>query len=298
MRQKVWDRFEIHVPAKWVLSGEHAVLRGATAVAFPHPDFQLILRFEPDQAVDLGNNASLEVRPHWAKSVILDLIQMVRDEQNARGREFHIPPGRLILESTIPSGAGLGSSAALCVALARWLSQPLGLPDAGILEFATHLEHRFHGKSSGMDVAVCAVEKPISFVRGRGPTLLPIGRFPSFTFHDTGLRASTSECIRRVEVLREEDPISAIRADELVSRASRSILEGLTLFDEAPGASERDLALRRVADGMKSAHEAFLIWSLVPGQVQREIENLYREGALAVKLTGAGGGGFLVALWP
>ena len=103
----------------------------------------------------------------------------------------------------------------------------------------------------------------------------------------------------RVELLREEDPVSAIRADELMGRASRQILEGLSRFDRAGGATGGDgEALRLVADGMKSAHEAFLVWSLVPGKVQRELEDLQRRGALAVKLTGAGGGGFLVALWP
>jgi mevalonate kinase len=301
MRQVGWEKFDVVAPGKWVLCGEHTVLRGATAVAFPHPEFRLTLHFEPaGELVSSGSTEgeSLEIEPEWARSVILDLLQMVRDEQNARGREFHFPAGRLALESTVPSGAGLGSSAALCVALARWLSGPLGVPDAGILEFATHLEHRFHGKSSGMDVAVCAVERPISFVRGRGPTFLQLERFPKFTFQDTGLRASTSKCIRRVEQLREEDPVSAIRADELMSLASRLILEGLPAYDGASAEPGRETALRRVAEGMKSAHEAFLIWSLVPGKVQREIEDLYRQGALAVKLTGAGGGGFLVALWP
>jgi mevalonate kinase len=298
MRQGEWEKFEIHVPGKWVLAGEHAVLRGATAVAFPHSEFRLMLRFDPQLEGASSRDGSLEIHPEWARSVIMDLLQMVRDEQNSRGREFHFPSGRLTLESSVPSGAGLGSSAALCVAVARWLSATLGVPDASILEFATHLEHRFHGKSSGMDVAVCAVAKPISFVRGRGPTFLQLEHFPKFSFHDTGLRASTSECIRRVEQLREDDPVSAIRADELMSRASRLILEGLPQFDGAASETQRQAALKRVAEGMKSAHEAFLIWSLVPGKVQREIEDLYREGALAVKITGAGGGGFLVALWP
>jgi mevalonate kinase len=95
-----------------------------------------------------------------------------------------------------------------------------------------------------------------------------------------------------------EDPISAIRADESMSRASRLVLEGLAHFDRisAPGALDQALGL--IAQGMKAAHESFLIWALVPGKVQRDIEALYRQGALAVKLTGAGGGGFLVALWP
>lgn len=292
MKLEEWSPFEVRAPGKWVLAGEHAVLRGATAIALPHPTFSLGLKFIP------SDESSLQISPESARSVILDLLQMVRDEQHARGREFYFPTGRLVLESSIPTGAGLGSSAALCVAVARWLSDTLGIPEAGILEFATHLEHRFHGKSSGMDVAVCAVGRPISFVRGRGPTLLSIKNFPRFSFHDSGLRSSTRECIRRVEALRDSDPVSAIRADDLMARASRLILEGIAQLNQNLTAISLNEPLARIAEGMKSAHESFLIWSLVPGKVQRDIENLYRQGALGVKLTGAGGGGFIVALWP
>ncbi len=35
--------FETRVPAKWVLTGEHSVLRGATALAFPYPALSLNL---------------------------------------------------------------------------------------------------------------------------------------------------------------------------------------------------------------------------------------------------------------
>ncbi|NDD91099.1 hypothetical protein EBZ37_03335 [bacterium] len=295
MRNREWVPFSTRCPGKWVLSGEHAVLRGATAVALPHPEFSLSLEFTPGAA---SKESAFVVNPGWAASVIMDLLRLVQDEQNQRGHEFHFPVGKLVIQSTVPTGAGLGSSAALCVAVARWLSGPVGIPEAGILEFATHLEHRFHGKSSGMDVAVCAVQKPISFVRGRGPTLLQFEAFPKFTFHDTGLRASTSECIRRVEQLRDDDPVSAIRADEFMAKSSRLALEGLTRFDQAKDEDSRRQASKLVSEGMKLAHESFLIWSLVPGKVQRDIEDLYRQGASAVKLTGAGAGGFLVALWP
>lgn len=281
-----WSRFETQAPAKWVWSGEHSVLRGATAIAFPHPDLSLRLTFEP-------GGERFEVDPESARSVVEDLLHLIQDEQNEDGREFHFPPGKLRIESSIPTGAGLGSSAALCVAMARWLSEPLGIPEAGLLDFATHLEHRFHGKSSGMDVAVCAIEKPVSFVRGRGPTLLRAPNFPRVSFHDTGLRASTSECIRRVEAQRVEDPVSSIRADEFMSRASRLTLEALASLEK-----DRDKSVGQLAEAMRLAHEAFLIWALVPGAVQRQIQDLLRQGALAAKLTGAGGGGFVVALWP
>ncbi|MEK6577816.1 MAG: hypothetical protein AABZ55_01200, partial [Bdellovibrionota bacterium] len=65
-----WSRFETRVPGKWVLAGEHAVLRGGTAVTLPHPQFSLKLSFKP-------GGLGLRVVPVAAESVIRDLLGAV-----------------------------------------------------------------------------------------------------------------------------------------------------------------------------------------------------------------------------
>ena len=281
-----WQAFETYAPAKWVLAGEHAVLRGATAIAIPHSGLGLKLKFDPNGA----KNSSFEVTPKSAESLIVDLLKAVDDSLPFPG----FPRGLLQLEGNIPSGAGFGSSAALCVALTRWLSGPLGISARDESDFATRLEHRFHGRSSGMDVAVCALGEPIAFSMEKGAQSLGIRRFPRFTFHDTGLRARTSECVLRVEKFREESPVLASQTDESMALAARESMEGLFLFDA--GSHERGLTL--IGQAMKRSQECFLTWGLVPAPVQRLIEQVCSQGALAARLTGAGGGGFVVALWP
>src|SRR5687768_1294377 len=106
--------FETKVPGKWVLSGEHAVLRGATAVALPHPEFSLSLKFD-DRATDGFRIDQTFLSPEL--SVLLEgWIHEIFDQHSEK-----IPSGLLTIQSTIPMGAGLGSSAALCVGLARWM---------------------------------------------------------------------------------------------------------------------------------------------------------------------------------
>src|SRR4051812_1994384 len=117
-----WPLFKTHVPGKWVLDGEHSVLRGGTAIALPYEEIGLTLSFEPGESIE-----GFSVMPQDAESLIKKLVSSVCSK---------IPNGKLKIESTIPIGAGLGSSAALCVALTQWLSEPLGIPNDQRIEFA------------------------------------------------------------------------------------------------------------------------------------------------------------------
>ncbi len=282
----MWADFRITVPGKWVLTGEHAVLRGGTAVALPHSEYHLTLQFK-----SLSEGKVLQIKPADAEKMIVEILESVREEWESEDRKFLMPSGVLTVESSIPIGAGLGSSAALCVALTRWMQAPLSIQETSFFEFATQLEHRFHGRSSGMDIAVILAHEPISYIRGRGPKSLGVSALPRFTFHDTGKRCRTNECIYRVDKLMEEDPSLGRKIDEMMGQASRKVMEGLIRFD----AEKSGLDL--VAEGMKQGQECFYQWQLIPGEAKRLEESLYKQGALAVKITGAGGGGMLVALW-
>jgi mevalonate kinase len=258
---------------------------------------KLTLSFEPSSSrtgTGSGSSSGLEVFPEESREVVNELLQSVGDRLSDEGRSFPRPQGTLRLESTIPVGAGLGSSAALSVAMARWIGEPLGIEgERAIYEFARELEHRFHGRSSGVDVAVALVGKPISFVAEKGYQDLGIKKLPRFTFHDTGLRTRTSECVYRVETLREENPVLGMEIDEKMGHAARSAMEGLVSFDQG----RKEAGLQKLALGMHLAQECFYSWMLVPGDARRIEETLLAQGALGAKMTGAGGGGFVVALW-
>jgi mevalonate kinase len=226
--------------------------------------------------------------------VVRDLLGALRDEWNREGRSFPVFQGCIEIESTIPIGAGLGSSAALCVALSRWLREPLGIREEDLLAFSTRLEHRFHGRSSGMDVATILSATPISFVMGRGPLPLGIRRTPRFTFHDTNFRCRTSDAVLQVSKFNEDFAILGSQTDRAMGISAQWATEGLVRYDA--GDSARGLEL--IGRAMKQAHECFTAWKLVPRGVETLLEGLYAQGAIAAKLTGAGGGGFVVALWP
>lgn len=278
-----WEAFKITLPAKWVLTGEHSVLVGATAVALPHPSLSLTLEFTPDPSL-----RSLVYHPEHTQEILSQLIsELVQTE---------LPSGRLSLMSQIPIGAGMGSSAALCVAITQWLAPVLGLARDQIIEFATQLEHKFHGKSSGMDVAVIASQMPIAFRRAQGLSgiqKLEVSNLPRFTFHDTGTRSRTRDCIEKVEKYRRDDPQAAQASDQRMGQASLIAVDGLRKFHSGEKHEALELLKRAIVD----AQACFYDWGLVPQEAKQLEHELYAQGALAVKLTGAGGGGMMIALW-
>jgi len=278
--------FECTVPGKWVLAGEHSVLRGATAVAMPHPSASLTLRFAPDPS--LGR---LIVEPVSAQRIIDEILLSLSNGVVAGG--LRIPSGRLRLESTIPVGAGLGSSAALCVAITRWVAPALGLPQDEWFGFARRLEDRFHGRSSGMDVAATSSGEAIRFSMEEGPSPIGVRRLPMFTFHDTRERARTSDCIQRVQAYLASAPVESAETDQRMNAAGREATQGLIAYDR--GLTEEGLT--HLARAMDLAQDCYRRWGLLPARAETIESELRAQGALAVKLTGAGGGGFLVALW-
>ncbi len=286
-----WGSFETRVSGKWVLAGEHAVLRGAMALAIPHSDFNLFLRYTP--APQKGHEGRLFFDPPESESAVHGLFSILKSERDAAKQDFEMPQGSFSIQSTIPVGAGLGSSAAFCVALTRWVSGPCEISEDQYLATATRFEDQFHGRSSGMDVAAILAGRPILFTRQSGPAPLEVRKLPRFSFHDTGLRARTKDCVEQVERLRGQSPALGARIDEQMSVASRVAADGLKVFDQG----EETQGLLDVARAMTQAQGCFRQWGLVPPEAEALEKALISKGALATKLTGAGGGGFIVALW-
>lgn len=279
-----WNAYQTKVPGKWVLAGEHTVLKGGVAIAFPHPEFSLEFSYTP-------GGEKLVVTPDMASQPVQDLIRVA---QATFSEEFRFPSGQIEIKSSIPFGAGLGSSAALSVALSRWLlTEKYGSYDnTQVIELARTMENRFHGKSSGMDVSVVAIEKPIRFSMREGARILDLPKLPVFRFTDTGLRASTKDCVEQVEKFRAESKDGAREQDLTMQEAAQEVLNGFSVFP-----SDTKAGLDLIASGMSKSRKVFDDWGLNPKAAQEIMHRLQGEGALTSRLTGAGRGGFIVSLW-
>jgi mevalonate kinase len=277
------SEFQTTTHGKWILAGEHAVIRGHGALVFPINSKTLALHYHPStselNANYEGENGADTHLLFW--SVLEQGMQLL-------GRSLNSLSGHFSLSSDIPVGVGMGASAALCVAMSRWFAAQHMLPEEKIHEFARHLEDLFHGQSSGLDIRGVAAESGIYFKEGKAITIEQAWK-PKWFLSSCGQIGITSHCINQVQLLRDENPTLAARIDEQMAESVLQARAALETYD----ASSQD----RLAQAINNAADCFRQWGLVSESLQHHMQNLENAGAIAVKPTGSGGGGYVVSLW-
>ncbi len=270
---------------KVILLGEHAVVYGvpAIAVGIEH-GVRATARFLERAPSRLAVRTwDLEVEASDGEGAH-DLSRALAAVLKASGCDA---PIAFDAEVDLPPGGGLGCSAALGVAVARAID-----PTAKVETIAERVmawERVFHGNPSGIDAACASRGGCVAFTKGAegaheiedvhaaAPMTVCIG--------NSGVVASTKTMVEAVAKLRARRPevvqksIEGIRA--LVRNARLAIEAGDTF------------ALGRLMD----LNQMLLSGLMVSSPEIERLCSLAREsGALGAKLTGAGGGGCVVAL--
>ena len=182
---------------KAILFGEHTVVYGGAAVATPISSLHIEVEVAPGSGWDLPDHpAARSRRLDRARDVILQAI-----------RWQGLPP-LIRVRGTLPPACGLGSSAALSVALCRALLNAAGRSDddAAVRELANAAETVFHGNASGVDVATVLAGCPILFRRGEIPIQVSVGDRVDLWLVDSRVRSGTAEVVADVAQLRRSEP--------------------------------------------------------------------------------------------
>ncbi len=269
---------------KWILAGEHAVLRGVPALVFPLSSRHLHLTYE-DRPSALQLNL---VGDHGGEFQLLFWGVLRRAGELQKFNPSALT-GHLTIQSALPVGAGMGASAALCVAVTRWLGFLGYVAETQYYEFARNLENLFHGESSGVDIAVALSGQGLYFTRHGDRHLFQPRWQPHWFISYSGQRGVTLDCVNQVKALLAEKPSEGVRLDEDMRRAVE-ICEQALLQEPRSGLSE-------LARGMEQALACFRSWNLTAGALETHMALLKNHGALAVKPTGSGGGGYVLSLW-
>ena len=276
--------------SKLIMVGEHAVVYGKPAIALPFPVIEATSTVKKMSGTNFSTAiiidcmyfvGSLEEVPE-KMSGIATCIKETLGDLGEKPEGLHIR-----LSSTIPVGRGLGSSAAIAIAIVKSLFSYYGqeLTQKKLMALVHIAEKHAHGNPSGIDMAAASSDLPIWFQKEEKPTPLQIGAPFHLVVADTGRIGDTRMAVESIRGKYQLNPVATQQAIDLLGEitytAKDALLNGeLELLGNALNSAQNELIKLGVSD--------------------EGIDNLVRvareAGALGAKLTGGGRGGCIIAL--
>ncbi len=282
-------------PGKVILFGEHFVVKGSRSLAAA-----ISLRVRVTIADGGGKitvvspSIGLEARidPETLEPSdqrLLPLARMLAFLKDEYG--YSIVPHEALVESQLPVGAGLGSSASFAVAYALAYTAFHGSPldRRRLVRAGFEAEKVAHGKPSGVDNTIAFEGGGIVYRRGEPPVKVEIRLPPetSLIVVDTGIPRSTREVVESVLARAE----STWRASTHIYKAADEIVD-LALEAFRRGDARLLGTLMDLNQGLLNAMGASSL------AIERIVHEARAAGALGAKLTGAGRGGSVIILAP
>jgi len=274
--------------AKCILTGEHTVLRGGVAIVTPVKSLKMTSswRLDPShlQITYSGvNSQELTLIFGGALGLACEKLGMRREDLK----------GTWHLDNQIQIGGGLGASAAICVSIARFFVSLGKVSEIEVFSFAKSLEDVFHGESSGVDIAATMSSGPIKFYKDfdSKPIISQIDPLwsPRLRVSHSGHKGVTSDCVRRVKDFIIQNPERSKVLDNKMKEASQKCEQAFSLGEK--------MGRPLLVESFHLAHSCFEEWGLIDLEMKNEIQRLRDNGALAVKPTGSGRGGYILSLW-
>lgn len=283
--------FTAKAPGKIILFGEHSVVYGQPAIAVPVRQVQARAtitprpRNNPGEVIIVAPEINLqdklgELPPnHPIQAAVMGVLKTLGAKR--------LPSCSIKISSTIPVAAGLGSGAAVSVAIIRAVAGFLGelLPNETVSRLAFEVEVIHHGTPSGIDNSVVTYDAPVFFIKDQTLEVFDIGKSFSLVIGDTGIHTPTRETVGDVRCGWEANPSyyeHLFTAIGNITRTARQAIEkgqpnwlGPLMDENQELLDEIDVSSPELARLIRAAKEA---------------------GALGAKLSGGGRGGNMIAL--
>lgn len=285
-------------PAKAILFGEHFVVYNNPAI---------VAAINKRIRVDAQTNNKLRINIKSGEKSISVLTKGSTDLVSIRDKDMsflhpifkcvsHVLSEKdmynigidLDIDSQIPYGEGLGSSAASCVATVAALYSLFSDTNRNLVyETSKLMEQNIHKNSSGVDCYVCTFGGIMNYEPDKGfSNIRPKKKF-TLLIGTTGVKHSTGEVVSQVKEFKEKNSSQfkdlSLKANVIYKSAVNSMLEG------------NELELGRM---FTENQKLLSTLGVSHPKVEKMIDVCLNCGALGAKLTGAGRGGAIIALLP
>ncbi|MCF6225805.1 MAG: hydroxymethylglutaryl-CoA reductase, degradative [Xanthomonadales bacterium] len=292
---------------KIILLGEHAVVYGRHAIAAPVP-------MAARATIHPSARGEVEfIVPRWG-------IEYTLNRDPLKRTSFERPLGtmlekfglldqaiRIEVFPTVPRAMGLGGSAAVAVAMVRALDKHFNLhmADAEINSFAFEFEKVAHSKPSGIDNTVATYGKLMMYTPAKTlsktsdktsanslaepatiDTLTPGCPIP-LVIGISGIESLTAGMVTQVRKGWQQNPDLYNRVFNEIDQLTLSAREAIINAD-----------MKSLGNLMNFCQGQLNALQTSSWELEEMIQISRRHGALGAKLTGAGGGGSIIALCP
>lgn len=277
---------------KIILMGEHAVVYGQPAIAIPFSAVETVAEVKEDGEALTVTCEFYDGLVHKMPEILESLKHAIRFSLYRIGAPQD-PAIHIDIHSTIPAERGMGSSAAVAVAIARSLFNFYDkvLTDKELWEIVQSSEKIAHGNPSGIDTVTTSGKSPVFFVKDQPIEQLSINMDAYLIVADTGQTGQTLKAIQSVKALLSKvtyqidslsDPKQAIKElGQLTKLAKEALLNNYIL---------------ELGEVMNQAHQLLASLTVSNQTLDRLAQAARQAGALGAKLTGGGRGGCLIAL--
>ena len=270
---------------KVILLGEHAVVYGKPAIAVPIKNAVVAEVSDSSQPPEIHVPAwDIDDKLEESNTVWWQAIQDVFRTLEIADQKFsvHVKPN-------IPAAMGLGGSAAIAVAIVRAVSRhfKLDLTEEETNQFAFQCEKAAHGTPSGIDNTIATYGQPLVYRSGEQQHL-DILEFTKPLNLVIGISDHPSLTVDMVAGVRERWRRNRGLYDSLFDNFGQVVNSGIQAIHEGD--------YRHLGHMMTINHGLLSAIQVSSPELDRMVQIARDHGSLGAKLTGAGGGGSIVAL--
>lgn len=269
---------------KMIIMGEHAVVYGYPAIAFPLLSIPVIVRIKESSEKTLLSNyfvGKIADLPD-ALSGVKYLIDILDHEFNQQDINYAI-----FIDSGLPIERGLGSSAAIGAAITRaffdFFDQPID--QEKLLKHINKSETVTHCKASGLDANTVISESPIKFGKDKAASHFSFASDGFIVIADSGIKGKTKETVADVRTMYDKAP-------EKIGQ----MLEQLGQHTEDTVIALKNNDLVKLGQIFTDANSILSKLNLAVPKTDKLNKAAISAGALGSKITGGGRGGCTISL--